>query len=124
VLTGCTGNTVVRQEPPYSVQETKLAVPPRVVYERIYGRMDTCRAVHNLTMPADIVGRMEPDGSRGRLFVARGGRTLWGAEFESTPEGGTKLITQISADASDRIHALVRGWAEARATRAPLFADC
>jgi hypothetical protein len=86
--------------------------------------MNLCRTVHNLAMPADIVGGMNPDGSRGRLFVARGGRTLWGAEFESMPEGGSKLTTQISADASDRYHTLVRGWAEARPIRTPIFADC
>jgi hypothetical protein len=99
-------------------------VPPRVVYERLYERMNACRTVHNLIAPGDIVGSVDPDGTRGRLFIAKSGRTLWGAEFEAIPEG-SKLITHIGPEApSDRYHALLRGWVEARPTRAPVFADC
>jgi hypothetical protein len=123
-LAGCTGNAVARQDRPVSIQEYKIVAPPRSVYERLYERMNSCRAVHNLVMPADIVGHMDTYGTRGRLFVARGGRTLWGAEFEAIPEG-TKLTTQIGSEASsDRFHTLLRGWAEGRPTRAPTFADC
>jgi len=114
VLAGCTMGKPVQYSPVASVQEFKVAVAPSVVYQRVYGRMDNCRAVHNILDPADIVGGMDADRQHGRIYFANGGLALWGAEIEPA-SGGSKVTTRVGTDApSDRFHALLRGWAEAR----------
>ena len=108
----CTSGEPVRRVPPVSTQEVVLNRPLDRVYGLLYGRMNTCRTVHNLFFPGDVVGGIDPDGEHARLFVAKDGRTLWGATLERVPEG-TRLVTMIGPDASsDRYHGLMRGWAE------------
>jgi hypothetical protein len=111
---GCTPDGPVRQAQPVSTQEMVLRTPLDEVYRLLYARMNNCRTVHNLLFPGDVVGGIDRDGAHGRLFVAKNGRTLWGATLERVVEG-TKLVTLIGPDASsDRYHAVMRGWAENR----------
>jgi len=124
LLYGCTGQDAVQVMAPTSIQEYKIVATPKVVYQRLYTRMNLCRTVHNLFMAGDLVGGMDPDGAHGRLYVAKYGRTLWGARIEPIPEG-TKIITQIGPDApSDRFHVLMRTWADGKRPPSTGYSEC
>ena len=123
LLMGCTAEAPVRQGPTVSTQEVVVRQPLDLVYERLHQHMNGCRAVHNIFFPGDLVGGRDKDGAHARLFVAKGGVTLWGAELTRVPDG-TKLVTLIGRDASsDRYHALLRGWAENRPSP-PGYPEC
>jgi len=124
LLAGCTSGKPVAMSPVDTTQVFKVSERPSEVYLRIYDRMNTCHAVHNIFDPGDIVGGMDPDGEHGRIYFANNGQALWGAELGPT-EGGTRVITHVGKDASsDRFHELLRSWAEGRRTPALATAEC
>ena len=124
LIAGCTSNQPVRMSPTVSTQEFKTPLSPATVYERIYGRMDVCHAVHNIFAPGVIVGGMERDGQHGRIYFASGGLALWGADIEQSGNG-SRVITRVGKDvASERYHALIRLWVEARRRQVPGETDC
>jgi hypothetical protein len=111
--------------PTDSIQVFKLAdLSPSEVYLRIYDRMNSCHVVHNIFDPGDIVGGLDADRQHGRIYFAHDGVALWGADLE--PSGrGTRVTTRVGKGAaSDRYHALIRAWGEARRPPAVATADC
>jgi len=124
LITGCTSGQPVKMSPTVSTQEFKTPIGPAAVYERIYGRMDVCHAVHNIFAPGNIVGGMDQDRTHGRIYFASGGLALWGADIEPS-ENGSRVITRVGKDAgADRYHALIRVWVEARRHQQPGETDC
>jgi hypothetical protein len=124
LVVGCTSGEPARMSPTASIQEFRIEVSPSAVYERIYTRMDQCHAVHNIFFPGDIVGGMARDGKRGRIFFATNGLALWGADIEAA-DAGSRVITRIGQNAgSERYHALIRGWVEAKRRQQPGETDC
>ena len=124
LLVGCTSGQPAKMSPTASTQEFKIAVNPMSVYDRIYTRMNACHAVHNILFPGDIVGGMDRDGKRGHIYFARNGLALWGADIEEV-ENGSRVITRVGQDAaSERYHALIRIWVEARRRQQPGETDC
>ena len=124
LIGGCTSGQPVKMSPTASTQEFKTTLSAITAYERIYSRMDACHVVHNLFDPGDIVGGMDRDGTRGRIYFANGGLALWGADIEPG-DNGTRVITRVGKDAaSDRYHALIRVWVEAKRRLQPGETDC
>jgi hypothetical protein len=124
LIAGCTAGQPVKMSPVASTQEFRTAVDPATVYDRIYTRMDMCHAVHNIFAPGDIVSGVDSGGKPSRIYFARNGLALWGADIE--PAGsGSRVVTRIGKDAtSDRYHALIRIWVEARRHQQPGETDC
>ena len=124
LLVGCTSDQPAKMSPVASTQEFKIDTTPLAVYTRIYTRMNLCHAVHNVFYPGDIVGVMEQDGKRGHIYFARNGLALWGADIEEV-ENGSRVITRVGQDAaSERYHALIRIWVEAKKRPVSGETDC
>jgi hypothetical protein len=124
LLAGCTSGQPVTMSPTASTQAFRTDADPTTVYDRIYTRMDLCHAVHNVFSPGVIVSGADSSGRPSRIYFARDGLALWGADIE--PAGnGSRVTTRIGKDAaSDRYHALIRTWVEARRRQQPGETDC
>jgi hypothetical protein len=124
LIAGCTSGQPVKMSPTASTQAFKTDADPATVYDRIYARMDLCHAVHNVFSPGVIVSGADSSGRPSRIYFARDGLALWGADIE--PAGsGARVITRVGKDAeSDRYHALIRTWVEARRRQQPGETDC